>query len=65
MPAVKTTCSACDSRVSFVTEYEVEILLCPECGQEHKVSERGAHAVLSQEERHKRLRKWDEEVLQD
>jgi len=65
MPAIKTECSGCGNRVSFVTEHEVEILLCPECGQEHKVSERGAHAVLSKEERHKRLRKWDEEVLRD
>lgn len=65
MPAIKTACSACDSRVSFITEYEVEILLCPECGQEHKVSERGAQAVLSREERHQKLRDWDEEVLQD
>ncbi|MBP2251259.1 putative amidophosphoribosyltransferase [Halarchaeum solikamskense] len=65
MPTVKTTCSACDNRISLITNVSVEIIPCPECGQSYKVSERGAHAVPSQEKRHEKLRKWDEEVLQD
>lgn len=65
MPTVKTTCSACDNRISLITNVSVKILDCPECGQSYKVSERGAHAVPSQEKRHEKLREWDEEVLGD
>lgn len=63
MPAKKTICTSCDTRIALVTEESVEILPCPECGQPHKVSELGIHAVPDREDRHERLREWEEEML--
>jgi hypothetical protein len=65
MPTMQTTCSECESRISLITNVSVEILDCPECDESYKVSECGAHPVLSQEKRHEKLREWDEEVLSD
>jgi len=62
MPSATTVCDGCDERVSFETVYDVEFRLCPNCGQRHKVTELGAHPVPDREERHARLREWDEEV---
>jgi|GEM_PF-6233965 len=63
MPAKQTTCTACDTRIALVTEKSTEILPCPNCSQPHKVSKHGAHAVPDREDRHERLREWEEEML--
>lgn len=63
MPSATTVCESCGERVSLVTDESVEILDCPECGQSIKISRHGAHAVPDRDDRHERLREWEEEML--